>query len=117
MDRNRGDSIMKVYGNLINRIEEHTKNPVPEVGMGATIYLWSDRLPGTITKVSPSGKTIEITEDEVTTWENHYGKEFAANPNGRTFTARLKPNGTWRTLKSSNGVSLGNRAAYRDPSF
>ena len=103
-----------MYGNIINRIQENSSNLKPEVGMGATIYWWSDRTAGTVTKVSPSGKTVEITEDRVTEWKDHYGVSFEANPNGRVFTARLR-NGKWKA--SGQGVTLGNRAAYRDPSF
>jgi hypothetical protein len=109
---------MKLYGSVINRIEEHVLSPKPEVGMGATIFLWSDRHAATVTKVSPSGKTIELTEDDVTKWEkwpSGYGIEFTANPNGRKYEARLTKNGTWKS--AGNGVALGRRAAYRDPSF
>ena len=106
---------MKAYGNLVNRILEHSLSPVPEVGMGATIHWWSDRTAGTVTKVSPSGKTVTITEDRVTEWKDHYGVTFAANPDGRTFVARLTKNGTWKS--AGNGVRLGSRAAYNDPSF
>lgn len=106
---------MRVYGNLMNRISEHSLSPTPEVGMGATLYLWSDRYPATVTKVSPSGKTVTLTEDNVVGWENSYGVSFAPNPNGRVWTARKGKNGTWKA--SGSGVTLGSRAAYRDPSF
>jgi hypothetical protein len=108
---------MRLYGNLTNRISEHRTNPAPTVGMGATIYAWSDRYPATVRAVSPSGKTVELTEDRVTSWKRHYGTGFEADPTGRAWTARKAKNGTWKTLKSGNGVSLGERAAYHDPSF
>jgi len=108
---------MRVYGNLINRILEDSVSPtLIEVGMGATIHLWSDRIPATVTKVSPSGKTIEITEDRVTEWKDHYGMSFAPNPHGHVYTVRLGKRG-WRALRTREGVTLGARAAYRDPSF
>lgn len=110
---------MRVYGNLMNRISEHVLSPTPEVGMAATVYMWSDRLPATVTavKTSKSGKTITITltEDAVTSWKDSYGVTFAADPDGRTHTATKRANGAWRS--AGNGVSLGSRAAYRDPSF
>ena len=108
---------MRVYGNLMNRFAEHTKSPTPEVGMGATLYAYSDRYPATVTAVSASGKTITLTEDTVTEWKNDYGVTFARNPNGRLFMARLTKTGTWKALGSGEGVTLGARAAYRDPSF
>lgn len=38
-------------GSLINRLMEASRNPEPEVGMGATICMWSDRKAATITEV------------------------------------------------------------------
>lgn len=108
---------MRVYGNLMNRISEHSLNPEPIKGMGATIYMYSDRLPATVIDISASGKTVTLREDDVAEWKNYYGVTFAPNRDGRTWTARKRANGTWRTLKSGEGVTLGMRAAYRDPSF
>jgi hypothetical protein len=107
---------MRVYGNLMNRISEHSLSPTPEIGMGATVYMWSDRFPATVTAISDSGKTITLTEDRVTKWENYYGTEFAPGT-GSTWTARKTKNGTWKTLRAGEGVTLGRRSAYRDPSF
>ena len=43
---------MKMYGNIINRLEENQKEiPTLEVGMKLTEYLWSDREVYEITKV------------------------------------------------------------------
>ena len=39
---------MRVFGNLMNRIAESCKQAVPEVGMGATITMHSDRHAATI---------------------------------------------------------------------
>lgn len=111
---------MRVYGNLVNRFLEHSLSPKPEVGMGATIHMWSDRYPATVVAVSDSGKTVTLREDKVTDWEPHpsgYGKAFADDPSGRTFRARIRKNGTWRTMGAGEGVTLGSRAAYRDPHF
>ena len=41
----------RAYGNLINRIQEEMQGPAPEVGMGATETMWSDRHAGTITRI------------------------------------------------------------------
>lgn len=106
-----------MYGNVINRVMEHSTSPPPTVGMGATIYLWSDRLPATVTAVSASGKRLTLTEDDVTEWKDYYGTAFKANPNGRIWTAYLNHKGVWRILRSGDGVTLGTRAAYRDPGF
>ena len=34
---------MKWYGSVNNRLAENARNPKPEIGMGVTEYLWSDR--------------------------------------------------------------------------
>jgi hypothetical protein len=106
---------------MLNRILEHVKNPKPEVGMGATIYYHSDRHAATVTKVSPSGKTIELQEDTAKRVDRHGMSEmqdytFERNPNGRTYTARLRANGTFKT-STGQGVSLGSRSEYYDFSF
>lgn len=106
---------------MLNRILENTKNPKPEVGMGATIYFWTDRRAATVTKVSPSGKTIELQEDKATRTDNNGMSEmqrytFERDPNGGIHLARLRKNGTWKTA-TGNGVTLGNRSEYYDFSF
>jgi hypothetical protein len=106
---------MKVYGNLINRISEHVKMPTPKPGDGVTIYMWSDRHAGTVTRVSPSGKTVWFTEDRVTAWEGDYGTAFETVPGATERVARLRKNGTWKS--DGNGITFGARNAYRDPSF
>ena len=115
---------MRLYGSLSNRLMEGLATDLtPTVGMGATIYLYTDRYAATVTKVSDSGKTIWLTEDS---WDINpltaangggYGMNFRPNPNGRVHKATRRANGTWKTTGSHNGVTLGTRAAYRDPHF
>ena len=106
---------------MLNRILEHTTNPKPEVGMGATIYFFSDRHAATVTRVSPSGKTIELQEDLATRTDSNGFSEmqsytFERNPGGRRYVARLRKNGTFKT-STGEGVSLGKRSEYYDFSF
>jgi len=42
-----------MYGNIMNRIMEASKQPPVEVGMGVTVCMWSDRKAHTIIKVIP----------------------------------------------------------------
>jgi len=107
---------MKPYGSLVNRVLEHSLS-TPLLGTGATLYMWSDRLAGTVTAVSPSTKTVTITEDTVEwlPYPSGYAKGYTPNPNGRTFTARLTKNGTWKS--AGMGVTFGRRDAYTDPHF
>jgi len=51
---------MRPYGNLMNRISEHSLSPTPAIGMGATIYMWSDRHAATVVAISKSGKRITL---------------------------------------------------------
>ena len=52
---------MKYYGSLDNRIAESQKAVKPEVGMGATLIMYSDRKPYTI---------LEVSEETVTSLNN-----------------------------------------------
>lgn len=108
---------MRVYGNLMNRISEHSLSPEPILGMGATIYAYSDRYPATVIGMSKSGKTITLREDNVAEWKDYYGISFMPNPNGRIWTARKNSKGVWRTSVEKCGVTFDERQAYRDPSF
>lgn len=113
---------MRVYGNLMNRIGEHTTNPKPEVGMGATIFHYSDRSAATVVKVSASGKTVWLTADTATRTDNNGMSEsqsytFTPNPDGVSFKASLRKNGTWKLANNGAGVALGRRSAYHDYSF
>ena len=111
---------MRLYGSVNNRLLEHVTSPPPSVGDGATLLMYTDRYPATVVKVSPSGKTVWVTEDNVTKWEPHpsgYGVEFAPNPNGKVLKVTKRRNGTWKTSPSGEGVRFGSRSAYRDPHF
>lgn len=112
---------MRVYGNLINRLEEHVTSPTPVVGMGATVMFYSDRTAATVTKVSTSGKTCWLTEDNAERVDTNGMSEaqsyrFTPNPDGRVWRASLRKNGTWKT-SNNDGVALGRRDAYHDYSF
>lgn len=50
---------MKLYGSYQNRLMENATEPIIEVGMGVTEYLYSDRHPYEVTKVIDQ-KHIEI---------------------------------------------------------
>lgn len=93
--------------------------PVPEVGMGITILGWTDRRPGTITRVSKSGKVFWFKEDNaVRTDQNGMSEsqtyEFSENPDAGEERANL----TKRGWKCSRGhVRVGERDKYYDYSF
>lgn len=95
----------------------------PVVGMGATMYVGTDRYPYTVTEVSKSGKQMLIQQDEfsATTGHDFYGVQkycFTPNPKGPVVKVRWNERlGWWRACNCKSLVSLGHRDAYMDPSF
>jgi len=108
-------------GSLINHIASRAASPRPEVGMGATILMWSDRHPATVVWVSSSGKTLRLQHDYAKRIDNRgpytedQDYEYSRDPGGIIQTARLTKRG-WR-LKGGGGILLGRREEYCDPSF
>lgn len=91
----------------------------PQVGMGCTLCWWSDRDPYTIIKVSASGKTFWMQEDNARRTDNNgmsdaQSYEYTPNPNGEVRQVRLTTRG-WK----SNGqrVAVGHRRKFYDYSF
>jgi hypothetical protein len=99
--------------------------PVPEVGMGATILMWSDRYPATIVAVGPDAKWVDIQEDSAVRIDSNgmsdcQAYRFEACPGApvRRFTLR-KDGGYILAGESMRGLRLriGDRSAYHDFSF
>ena len=109
-------------GSLINHLAASAASPRPEVGMAATLLLWTDRKPATIVWVSASGKTLRLQHDYAKRIDNRgpytedQDYEYSPNPNGHIETARLTKRG-WRVKGGGSGVMLGHRERYEDPSF
>lgn len=97
----------------------------PEVGMGATICLWTDRHAATVIKVSPSGREVTVQHDHarLTNKDGIYGNqtyEYSPNPDGPTEVFTLRKNGRYtRKGEEMGGTTLhvGDRREYYDPSF
>jgi hypothetical protein len=114
---------MRVFGNLMNRIAEHTTGK-PEVGMGATACAFTDRYAGTIIRIiSPT--RIEWQEDTAVRTDNNGMSEcqtydYKPNPDARKVIFSKRKNGVWREMgtgKDGLGLSLGERRKYYDYSF
>lgn len=102
--------------------------PVPVVGMGATLLLWTDRHACTITCVQYKGdKTIvTVKQDRVSVsgdGETLYGpnpnareQHFRRDENGWVSVRLNQSTGRWCMLRG-NGLRIGERDEYRDPSF
>lgn len=86
----------------------------------ATLSVGSDSYPCTILARSRSGHCLTLRYDQVRrTDANGYGEEqsyeFVANPQAETIKAYRRQNG--RYYHGTSPVTLGRRAAYRDPSY
>ena len=99
----------------------------PEVGMGATVTIWTDRYPATVERVSPSGKVVWLRRDRYVLVAGSYMDEhqeylIEPDPAGSVERASLRKNGRWkmagvRTRAPGGTVSFGHQSAYSDPSF
>jgi hypothetical protein len=114
--------------------------PNPTVGMGAVVLMWTDREAATITEVTEMGGSkkfdfeiavIRDREEVVKGSAQDGSAEFGYAP-GRgpaIYFRRLRTNGQWvqRTADDEgkygyrkgqgNGLRVGERDSYRDPSF
>lgn len=101
-------------------------NTKPEVGMGVTLMVGSDRYPYTIAKISKNGKTIWVTPDAYAPTEKHdyFGHQdytYTTNTERPSQIFTLRKNGRWvekgSNLHNGCGLHIGHREAYQDPSF
>jgi hypothetical protein len=78
------------------------KHTAPEVGMGATLQIGSDRYAYTVERVSETGKTLWAVDDG----------------SGAQSRFSLRANGRWGQAKCKGVyLYLGVKENYRDPSF
>ncbi len=99
-----------------------TSNPMPTIGMGATIQVGSDRYPGTVIQVTQNGRRVVIQEDDATRTDNNGMSEsqeytYQTNPNGRLYIATLRKDGRYRLMGEKTPVYIGKRNKYYDFSF
>jgi len=111
---------------LVNSIYAQTRNPAPEVGMGATICCWTDRHACTVVEVSTSGRVVTVQQDKATRTDNlgvtdAQSYSYEPNPNAPTQVFTLRRNGRYvaegSAMKSGEVLSLGRRDEHYDYSF
>jgi len=95
---------------------------IPEVGMGCTICLWSDSHAGTITRVSPSGKTIWYRQDIATVvggscQDGSAEYKYTFDEKGYDQKATLRKDGDYRATGTNYLIAIGTRREYYDPHF
>ena len=122
-------------GNVLNHLMTRGEQIVPEVGMGVTICMWSDRYAATVIEVKTNRKGIVkeiIIQHDISVRVDNNGMsesqryEYAPNPEGLKDTARLLKGG-WKILEGKDEVTgknlygsalwIGKRAHYHDYSF
>ena len=113
---------MRVYGNLMNRIMEDAKQATPEVGMGATVTMHSDRQAGTIVGIDlfKSGPVQE--DDAKRTDKNGMSEsqdyEYTVNTNNPIRSFNRRKDGSFTEVGSKyTGLIVGTRDKYYDFSF
>ncbi len=97
-------------------------SPKPEIGMGATVFSYTDRSAATIVKISPSGKTAWIVYDKAERTDKNgmsESQDYAYSPGeGKPIRCSLRKNGEWRMSGSDQRkVAFGKRESYHDYSF
>jgi len=119
-----------VSGSIINRIIEGPAKQQPEVGMGVTVTMYSDRNAGTITELVPYKKgakagqirIIRVRMDDFTVVSGSEADgsaryEFAPGPGDRHTVDFLPTKRGWRRKGGGDGLVLGSRDRYYDPHF
>jgi hypothetical protein len=122
-------------GSLVNHVLSGSKQPVPEVGMGATVFGWTDRHPATVIEVGMQGKypMLKIQSDKYKRVDQNgmsemQTYEYTPNPEG-SITMWVFKDGSWKrgyvnpeterlsVEKKGEGLGLGFREKYYDFSF
>lgn len=127
-------------GSVMNHLKSRATQgqPKPAVGMPATVLAWTDRYAATITEVvevKPGVYRIAVQRDTATRVDRNGMSEdqdyvYARNENGRIehFMNKGGPDSDWRrvvfneqtrrwNVADGNGLRIGSREEYRDPSF
>ena len=111
---------------LSNLIIGNARQPVPRVGMGATILLWTDRNAATITAVRDNGRTVYVQRDRAIRTDNNGMSEcqeyrYVANPDSLPQVFTRRKSGEYvekgRTLGDGYRLAIGQRNEYHDFSF
>jgi hypothetical protein len=119
----------KETGSVSNYLMSGTNGqPKPEVGMGATILMWTDRRAATIIAVSRfksgtrAGQVSEVTvqEDTATRTDDNGMSEMQTYEYTRNLagaTMRFKRNKAGAFVGNSGRLRIGDRRQYHDYSF
>jgi len=104
-------------GNLDSWMLLHSAQPVPKIGEGATIILWTDRYAGTIIKITRCQihvqRDVAVRQDDRGMCETQ-DYTYRPDPQGPLYIFRK----TKRGYKAGScGLVIGERDEYYDYSF
>lgn len=111
-----------MHGSFQNRMAERSTQPKPEVGMGCTEIMYSDRHAGTITDVADNGRAFWFRRDRAIrtdSWGMSDVQEYRyeRDPEAREVKVTLRKDGTWRVSGDGTVIAVGYRAEHYDYSF
>jgi hypothetical protein len=110
-------------GSLINRIADNAVDAqTPEVGLGATVVLWSDRKAATILSISPTGHRIVVQYDIATRTDQNgmsdsQSYRYERDTDGRIEEFTRRKDGSYRIVGGDSRLLVGVRDHYHDYSF
>jgi hypothetical protein len=116
-------------GSLVNHVLSSYNGVAPIEGEAATVLMWSDRAPATVTHWDAQKQIVSLREDKsICTNFEQQTYTYERNDLGATYNFRREKNGSWvqvffnrttgRWLKSKGpGLIIGRREKYCDPSF
>lgn len=111
------------YGSLNNRIDEQAVKgqPMPVVGMGATILLYSDRRAATIelVEIGKTFVTLSVRTDKATRTDSNGMSEsqtyvYERDASGATMCFRARVDAKGRPGQWRQSVKRGKRLVFRD---
>ena len=108
------------YGSLTNAIGNQTRSLKPEIGMGVTELMYSDRHPFTIVAIL-SDKRIQVKGDIATRIDKHgccdcQEYKYETDENSPAITLFLNKYGRWKRLGDAKGSTflIGEREEFYD---
>lgn len=106
-------------GSLVNHLVSGASSVVPVVGMGATMLGWTDRVAGTVVKVTKTQVHVQRDDSKRTDtngMSDQQTYEYTPDPTASIYIYRKTKRG-WRSNGGYSGLWLGVRQTYHDYSF
>lgn len=110
--------MVRAYGNLLNRMMEHSVYAEPKVGQSVTEYVYSDRYVYHVTAVR-TPQLIEVTQAQVVYGVDGYATSVTPGT-GQPFLLRWSDrSNAWLASGGQSGskFKVGVEDAYQDPTF